>query len=99
MTDKKKGATPCESAPQTDTADSTRETSRETGRERGLFLPLLWAELGREVKAKPFRGKGKRQARADAIRAKRHQGGTIAAELAGLLALALVAGVLLMGVA
>ena len=71
----KKGATPCESAPQTDTSDSTRETLRETERERGLFLPLLWAELGREVKPKPFRGKGKRKSRAAAIQAKRNQGG------------------------
>ena len=56
-----------------DTRNSTRETSRET--ERGLYLPLAWAELGREVKAKPFKGKAKRQARAAAINAKRHQGG------------------------
>lgn len=73
MTNNKKGATPCESAPQNDTSDSTRETSRET--ERGLYLPLAWAELGREAKAKPFRGKGKRKSRAAAISAKRHQGG------------------------
>lgn len=97
MTDKKKGATPCESAPHTDTADSTRGTSRETERERGLFLPLLWAELGREAKAKPFKGKGKRKSRTDAINAKRNQGGGITAELAGLIVLALVAGVLLAG--
>ena len=51
------------------------EHSRETERERGLFLPLAWAQLGREAKAKPFKGKAKRQARADAIRAKRYQGG------------------------
>ena len=75
MSENKKGATPCESAPQNDTSDSTRETSRESGRERGEYLPLAWAELGREAKAKPFRGKAKRQARAAAIRAKRHQGG------------------------
>ena len=73
MTDNKKGAPPCESAPQTDTSDSTRETSRET--ERGVYLPLAWAQLGREAKAKPFRGKGKRKSRAAAISAKRHQGG------------------------
>ena len=73
MTNNKKGATPSESAPQNDTSDSTRETSRET--ERGLYLPLAWAELGREVKPKPFRGKGKRKSRADAIQAKRNQGG------------------------
>ena len=51
------------------------EHSRETERERGLFLPLAWAQLGREAKAKPFRGKGKRKSRAAAISAKRHQGG------------------------
>ena len=96
MSENKKGATPCESAPQTDTSDSTRETSRET--ERGVYLPLAWAQLGREAKAKPFRGKGKRKSRAAAISAKRHQGGTIAAELAGLILLALVAGLLLGGV-
>ena len=75
MTQKEKGHTPNESAPHTDDHNSTRETSRETERERGLFLPLLWAELGREVKPKPFRGKGKRKSRADAIQAKRNQGG------------------------
>ena len=75
MTQKEKGHTPNESAPHTDDHNSTRETSRETERERGLFLPLAWAQLGREAKAKPFKGKAKRQARAAAIRAKRHQGG------------------------
>jgi hypothetical protein len=49
------------------------EQSRET--ERGLYLPLAWAQLGREAKPQKFKGKGKRQARAAAIRAKRHQGG------------------------
>ena len=73
MTDNKKGATPCESAPQTDTSDSTRETSRET--ERGVYLPLAWAQLGRESKPQKFKGKGKRKSRAAAISAKRHQGG------------------------
>ena len=58
-----------------DTRNSTCETSRETERERGLFLPLLWAELGREVKPQKFRGKSKRKSRAAAIRAKRNQGG------------------------
>ena len=94
MSENKKGATPCESAPQTDTSDSTRETSRET--ERGLYLPLAWAQLGRESKPQKFKGKAKRQARAAAINAKR-MGGTIAAELAALLVLAVVAGVLLGG--
>ena len=77
---------------------STRETSRETERERGLYLPLAWAQLAREVKAKPFKGKAKRKSRADAINAKRMTG-RIAAELAGLILLALVAGLLLVGVA
>lgn len=75
MSDNKRGATPCESAPQNDTSDSTRETSRETERERGEYLPLAWAQLGREVKPQKFKGKAKRQARAAAINAKRHQGG------------------------
>lgn len=41
---------------------STVEQSRETERERGVYLPLAW-------------GKGKRKSRADAIQAKRNQGG------------------------
>ena len=64
---------------------STVEHSRETERERGLFLPLLWAELAREVKPAKFRGK-----------TKRYQGAVDSA-LVGLLALALVSGVLLLG--
>lgn len=68
----------------------------DVSRERGLFLPLLWAELGKSAKPQKFKGKAKRKSRADAINAKRYQG-TIAAELAGLILLALVAGVLLMG--
>ena len=54
---------------------STVEHSRETERERGVYLPMAWAQLRREAKAKPFRGKGKRKSRAAAISAKRHQGG------------------------
>ena len=73
MTDNKKGTTPFEIAPGNDASNSTVEQSRET--ERGLYLPLAWAQLGREAKAKPFRGKGKRKSRADAIQAKRNQGG------------------------
>jgi len=95
--EKERGATPFESAPHTDDPNSTRETSRETERERALFLPLLWAELAREVKPAKFRGKGKRQARAAAINAKRNQG-AVDPELVGLLALAAVAGAMLMGV-
>ena len=53
---------------------STRETSRETERERGEYLPLAWARLGGAVEPQQFRGKAKRQARADAIRVKRMGG-------------------------
>ncbi len=75
MTDNKKGTTPFEIAPGNDASNSTVEHSRETERERGEYLPLAWAELGREVKAKPFKGKAKRKSRAAAIQAKRNQGG------------------------
>ncbi len=97
MTEKEKGTTPFEIAPRNDTGNSTVEHSRETERERGVYLALAWAQLARESKPQKFKGKGKRQARAAAINAKRYQGGAIAAELAGLIALALVAGVMLMG--
>lgn len=93
--DKKKGATPCESAPQTDIRDSIAHDDR---RERGLFLPLAWAELGKAVKPQPFRGKAKRKSRAAAINAKGNQG-AVDINLAGLIVLALVAGALLVGVA
>ena len=53
----------------------TCETSRETKRERGVYLPLAWAQLARESKPQKFKDKAKRQARAAAIRVKRHQGG------------------------
>lgn len=69
----------------------------DVSRERGLYLPLAWAQLGREMKPQKFRGKHKRKSRAAAIRAKRGMGGGITAELAGLIALALVAGVMLLG--
>lgn len=95
MTQKEKGATPCESAPHTDTRNSTRETSRETEGERGLYLPLAWAQLGNPVKPPRFRGKTKRKSRADAIRAKRYLG-EIDSTLAGLIALATVATAVLM---
>ena len=71
--EKEKGTTPFEIAPRNDNGNSTVEHSRET--ERGLYLPLAWAQLGREVKPQKFRGKGKRQARAAAIQAKRNQCG------------------------
>ena len=54
---------------------STVEQSRETERERGVYLPLAWAQLGREAKPQKFKGKGKRKSRADAIQAKRNQCG------------------------
>lgn len=66
-------------------ADKTKQSDRystveqasaeaDVSRERGLFLPLAWAELGKSVKPPKFKGKGKRQARAAAILAKRNQG-------------------------
>ena len=97
MTDNKKGATPYENAPQDNQADIDLTAERE----RGLYLPLAWAELGRSAKPAKFRGKTKRKTkrktRADAIRAKRNQG-NVDAGLAGLIALAAVAGLLLAGV-
>lgn len=64
MTEKEKGATPFESAPQAETyaADSTAPTP-----ERGIYNPLTW----RPEKPARFRGKGKRRTRADAIARKR----------------------------
>ncbi len=71
--EKEKGATPFESAPQTnDTADST---AAETP--RALFHPLTW----RPEKPARFRGKGKRKTRADAIARKRGQWGGARADL------------------
>lgn len=81
---------------QNDRRNSTAEHPREALRERGLFLPLAWAELAKSVKPQPFRGRSKRKSLAAAINAKRNQG-NIDADSAGPLALALVAGVLLVG--
>jgi len=92
MSETEKGAPPFEIAPGNDTGNFTVEHSRETN--RGLYLPLAWAQLAREVKPQKFKG----ELRAAAINAKRMSGG-IAAELVGLIALALVAGLLLMEVA
>lgn len=50
-------------------------TSTDSTVERELYLPLAWAEIGRDVKPQRFKGKTKRKARADAINAKRYQGG------------------------
>lgn len=78
-TDKEKGTTPFESAPQTnDTADST---APETP--RALFHPLTW----RPEKPARFRGKGKRKTRADAIARKRGQWGGASADLLAWLAI------------
>lgn len=77
--------------------DSVVERSRETTRERGLYLPLLWAELARAFKPEKLRGKSERQLRAAAIRAKRGDQGAIDLQLIGLIALAAVAGLLLAG--
>lgn len=94
--EKEKGTTPFEIAPRNDTGNSTVEHSRETERKRGIYLPLAWAQLAREVKPATFKGQHKRQARAAAINAKRHQG-AIDLQLVGLIALATVAGLLLVG--
>lgn len=93
MTDKKKGTAPYETAPNTDTADRIAFVAE---RERGEYLPLAWAQLGREVKPAPFRGKSKRKSRAATISAKRNQG-AVTAELLRLIGPALAAGVLLGG--
>ena len=78
--EKEKGATPFESAPQTnDTADSTAaETTR------ALFHPLTW----RPERPAKFRGKGKRRTRADAIARKRGQWGSASADMLAWLAIA-----------
>jgi hypothetical protein len=77
--------------------DSIAERSCETTRERGLYLPLLWAELARAVKPAKSRGKSKRQLRAAAVRVKRGDQGAIDLQLIGLIALAVVAGLLFAG--
>ena len=75
--EKEKGATPFESAPQTnDTADST---AAETP--RALFHPLTWRP------EKPARFRGKRKTRADAIARKRGQMGSARADLLAWLAI------------
>lgn len=94
MTDNKKGTDPFETAPCNDTPDST---APEAERERGLFLPLAWAQLGGTVKPQPFRGKAKRKSRQAAIQQKRGHHGDVDPELLGLVLLALVAGLLLVG--
>mgnify|MGYP003442337827 FL=1 len=73
------------------------ERSRETKRERGLYLPLRWAELASAVKPAKSRVKSPRELRAAAIRAKRGNQGAIDLQLLGLIALAVVAGLLLAG--
>lgn len=77
--------------------DPIVERSRETKRERGLYLPLLWAALARAAKPAKFRGKSKRQLRAAAICAKRSDQGAIDLQPIGLIALAVVAGLLFAG--
>ena len=79
--DKKKGATPFESAPQNNQtgADSTAGNERE----RGEYLPLAWARLGGAVEPQQFRGKGKRKSRQAAIQAKRGMGGGALIEALG----------------
>ncbi|HRQ66393.1 MAG TPA: hypothetical protein PKZ76_16275 [Xanthomonadaceae bacterium] len=83
MTEKEKGATPFESAPQGD--NSTSNYTVQTPAQRQL--PLTW----RPEKPPRFRGKTRRRTRADAITRKRGELGRIAPELAGsLLMLAVV---------
>lgn len=98
--EKGKGRNPGQDATheQNDSRNSTRETSRETERERGLFLPLAWADLAKSVKPQPFRGKSKRKSRQAVINAKRGHQGNVDAGLAGLIVLASVAALMLMGV-
>jgi len=63
MTEKEKGASPDQAAPQTnDSADSTAPAP-----ERSTYNPMTW----RPEKPARFRGKGKRRTRADAIARKR----------------------------
>lgn len=83
-------------ASQTD-HNSTVERSRETESGRGLYLPLLWAELERATKPAKFHGKGKRQAHAAAIRAKRGDQGAIDVQLPSLIVLVAFSGLLLVG--
>lgn len=63
MTEKEKGASPDQAAPQAN--DGADSTAAET--HRALFHPLTW----RPEKPARFRGKGKRRTLADAIRRKR----------------------------
>ncbi len=64
MTENKKGATPCESAPQSKTSDLD-SIANETP--RAIYNPLTW----RSEKPARFRGKTKRKTRCDAIARKR----------------------------
>lgn len=97
--EKDKGRIPGQDATheQNETLNSTVKQSRETERERGLFLPLAWAELAKGVKPASSRGKAKRKSRVAAISAKRVHQSSVDASLAGLIVLALVAGLLLTG--
>lgn len=82
---KEKGTAPVETAP--------RENHTPNSTERPLYWPLTW----RDGKPAKFRGKGKRNARRAAADRKRGMRGAVDTNLAGWLALALVAGVLLVG--
>lgn len=79
MTEKEKGATPFESAPQGD--NSTSNYTVQTPAQ--LQLPLTW----RPEKPPRFRGKTRRRTRADAIARKRDQWGSASADLLAWLAI------------
>ena len=79
MTEKEKGASPDQAAPQTN--DSADSTAPETP--RALFHPLT----SRPERPAKFRGKGKRRTRADAIARKRGQWGNARADLLAWLAI------------
>lgn len=86
MTTKEKGASPEQTAPR------KNHTPNSSG--RPLYWPLSWFD-GKPAK---FQGKGKCNARRAAADRKRGMRGAVDTNLAGWLALALVAGALLVGV-
>lgn len=88
MTEKEKGASPYQTAPQTD------DDSDSTPHDQAASWPRTWSN----EKPSRFRGKGKRNARRAAAERKRGVRGAVDAGLAGLILLALVAGLLLAGV-
>lgn len=92
--EKEKGTTPFEIAPGNDTGNSTVEHPRET--DRGLYLPLAWVQLSKmaSVTDRHIEATSRHKTRS----CHREAGGPIDPALAALLALAAVAGILLVGV-